>query len=406
MKQQTQTKKLKEVADIKSGFAFKSSEFSKQGIPIIRISNIINGEEVEILRENQPCYNLEIDEKIKNCLIKKLDILIALSGATTGKIGIYKQDKQALLNQRIALIRSKNEESKKYIYYFLQTKSQQILKDAYGGAQPNISPKTIENYEIFFPNNKEQTLIVQEIEKQFTRLDAAVKSLKSVKQKLEVYRKAVLKNAFEKKEGWEEKTLKEACEKITDGAHYTPRYVNEGYPFITVKNRKDNQIDFENIKKISKEDFLKLKKHDCNPKQGDVLFSKDGTVGEVIKIDYEKEFIILSSWAILRPSNEIIQNYLYWFMRSPNAFNQAVNMKTGTAIRRIVLRNLKEVDIQFPESKKEQFSIVQSIEAKFSVIDKIEQVVNESLKKAEKLRKSILKSAFEGKLVKMEEVGK
>jgi restriction endonuclease S subunit len=173
-----------------------------------------------------------------------------------------------------------------------------------------------------------------------------------------------------------------------------------------VKNRKDNQIDFENIKKISKEDFLKLKKHDCNPKQGDVLFSKDGTVGEVIKIDYEKEFIILSSWAILRPSNEIIQNYLYWFMRSPNAFNQAVNMKTGTAIRRIVLRNLKEVDIQFPESKKEQFSIVQSIEAKFSVIDKIEQVVNESLKKAEKLRKSILKSAFEGKLVKMEEVGK
>jgi len=53
------------------------------------------------------------------------------------------------------------------------------------------------------PSLSEQTLIVQEIEKQFTRLDASIKSLKSVKKKLEVYRKAVLKKAFEKKEGWE-----------------------------------------------------------------------------------------------------------------------------------------------------------------------------------------------------------
>src|SRR3989344_7083582 len=178
MAQQTQTKPLREVAEIISGFAFKSSEFSKHGIPIIRISNIINGDKVIILEESQPYYNGKIDDRIKNYIIKKFDILIALSGATTGKIGIYYEDKPSLLNQRIALIRRKDEKSNKYLYYFLQTKSQQILKEAYGGAQPNISPKNLESYKIYFPDYELRQQMVSEIETQFSRLDEAVKVLK------------------------------------------------------------------------------------------------------------------------------------------------------------------------------------------------------------------------------------
>ncbi len=67
-----------------------------------------------------------------------------------------------------------------------------------------------------------------------------------------------------------------------------------------IKNRKNNKLDFESCNLISNEDYEKLKRNDCNPLMGDVLFSKDGTVGEVIKIDYKRDFIVLSSWAILR----------------------------------------------------------------------------------------------------------
>ena len=118
-----------------------------------------------------------------------------------------------------------------------------------GGAvgQQRVSKDFIENFEIPIPSLQEQTLIVSAIETQFTRLDEAVKSLKSVKAKLEVYRKAILKK---KLNGLKTKKLVDFCnnfkQDIVDGPFGSDLqrkdYLTQGIPVLKIQNVKENKI--------------------------------------------------------------------------------------------------------------------------------------------------------------------
>src|SRR5260221_470199 len=102
---------------------------------------------------------------------------------------------------------------------------------------------------------------------------------------------------------WTAKALGDVCEKITDGSHRTPPFTQQGYPFATVAHVDDDgKIDLASCKRISAADFEELKRNDCRPLPGDVLFSKDGTVGKLALVDFDTDFVVLSSLAILRRS--------------------------------------------------------------------------------------------------------
>ncbi|MBQ8784771.1 MAG: restriction endonuclease subunit S [Alphaproteobacteria bacterium] len=254
------------------------------------------------------------------------------------------------------------------------------------------------------PPLAEQERIVEKIEALFQDIDEGVERLKSAQAQIKQYRQSVLKSAFEgklyKTTDWKEVQLKDVCEKITDGSHFSPKQVSNGcYPYITVKDVRKDIIDFDAAKRIDKKQYELLLKSGCKPYKGDVLFSKDGTVGKVVLVDYEKEFVILSSLAILRPKKELKSEFLFYVLKSPKFLAEAINKKTGVAIRRIILDTLKRISISFPSDISEQQRIVEEIEKRFAVADELEKVVNEGLEKADKLKQSILKKAFEGKLV-------
>ena len=159
--------KLGEVCSFENGYAFNSNDYQKKGIPLIRISNIKDGE-IDI---SKAVYiEAEYDKRF---IIEYGDLLIAMSGATTGKMGVYKLDRKALVNQRVGNIKVRNKDVcfSEFRDYFMQTKSNEILKMAYGGAQPNISGKMIKNLFFPLPPLKEQPRIVQKIESYFTFFD-------------------------------------------------------------------------------------------------------------------------------------------------------------------------------------------------------------------------------------------
>ena len=136
--------------------------------------------------------------------------------------------------------------------------------------------------------------------------------------------------------------IEDTCELITDGTHYTPPDVGEGIPFLTVKDMSVKGLDFINCSHISTGEYAKADTGNSSPKVGDVLFSKDGTVGKVHVVSEKNEFAILSSIAILRPKKDILDSkYFGYVLRSPITLNQAVRRKTGSAIRRIILKDLK-----------------------------------------------------------------
>src|SRR5659263_301242 len=160
--------------------------------------------------------------------------------------------------------------------------------------------------------------------------------------------------------GWEVKKLGEVCEKITDGSHFSPKSSREGvYPYITVRDISDDKIDFNNCKFIGEDNYKLLLKNGCQPFWGDILFSKDGTVGKVSIVDFKKDFVVLSSLAIVRPRQNIIDmHFLKYILKSHAFLEDAIGKKTGVAIRRIILKNLMQIKITYPKSLAEQQRIV------------------------------------------------
>ena len=191
--------KLGDIALIQGGFAFKSKDYKRNGIPLVRISNIkdhrVTFEEDTVFLEN------DFVQEYSDFLIGKGDILIALSGATTGKFGVYEKDETALLNQRVGQIKFYNKSliSSRFIFHYMRIIRGKILSQAYGMAQPNISTKELGEFAIPLPPLPEQHRIVAKSEELFTKLAAGIEALKKVKAQLKRYRQAVLKYAFEGK---------------------------------------------------------------------------------------------------------------------------------------------------------------------------------------------------------------
>ena len=148
--------KLSDVCQFESGFAFKSESYKKKGVPLIRISNIQEG---TITTDGGVCIQEVVESRFH---IVKGDLLIALSGATTGKMGIYDKDDDALLNQRVGNLRviSKTCFLPEYRNLFMESQAATILEQAWGGAQPNNSPNTIIGFDILLPPYAEQCRIV------------------------------------------------------------------------------------------------------------------------------------------------------------------------------------------------------------------------------------------------------
>ena len=185
-------KKLGEVCKLQGGFAFKSSLFNKRGVPIIRISNISN-------KNNHIDFNnIVYYDKIKNddnFIIKNGDLIIAMSGATTGKSSVYNLNFDAYLNQRVGLFKSKSKE----LYYdfliqfvFSAEFEKQLDAVLVAGAQPNISSVNIEMFNFPFPSLLEQTKIANFL----TTIDEKINHCQGKIEKTQVWKKGLLQQMF------------------------------------------------------------------------------------------------------------------------------------------------------------------------------------------------------------------
>jgi type I restriction enzyme, S subunit len=304
--------KLGDVIRLRNGFAFKSSDYSDDGVPVIRISDIGDSKVTTETAVRVPREKAKFEFKIDQG-----DLLIAMSGATTGKTGVYEGKETVLQNQRIGNFKILDDAAvdKKYRNYYVASLRKEIQRAAYGGAQPNISAKDIESFTFPLAPLSEQKGIVAEIEKQFSRLDEAVANLKRVKANLKRYKAAVLKAAVEGKltEDWRKahpdvepasellkRILTEGQEsqngpldlnrspqlpatwcwaRIEDlgdvqlGRQRAPRYHSGQYmrPYLRVQNVFEDRIDLEDVLEMDfpPNDFQKFQL-----KPGDILLNE------------------------------------------------------------------------------------------------------------------------------------
>ena len=181
-------KKLGEVCDFVNGFAFRSSLFREDGEKIIRITNI-NGRTVDI-DDVKYFYKEDYKTDLEQYSIKNGDILIAMSGATTGKIGCYNYDDISYLNQRVGKFKPHNGIlSRRYLYHVLLANTGTLNVLAGGGAQPNLSStKLMETFEFPVP----PFVVQEEIANILDRFAEYAAELQARQEQYEYYRNKLL----------------------------------------------------------------------------------------------------------------------------------------------------------------------------------------------------------------------
>ena len=177
-------------------------------------------------------------------------------------------------------------------------------------------------------------------------------------------------------EEWEITTLKENSH-ITDGSHFSPPKVTKGFPMATVENLKDSSLDIDSCYNISKEDFKQLTKNNCKPEINDVLFTKDGTVGKSLVFTQNIDVVLLSSIAILKPFESLDPYFLHYSFHSEAITKFIAKFLGGTAIKRIVLKNLEKFLFPLP-SLSEQQKIVTILSNVDSLIDSTSKIIKNS----------------------------
>jgi type I restriction enzyme, S subunit len=196
--------------------------------------------------------------------------------------------------------------------------------------------------------------------------------------------------------GWCWATVEGIATKVVDGVHKKPDYVSSGVPFVTVKNLTAGPgIDFENLKYITIEDHRKFIAR-ANPERGDLLVSKDGTLGVIRAVRTDSIFSIFVSVAMIKPVLISMSDYLELALSSPSV--QAQMVPKGSGLQHIHLEDLRRDCVPIPPAA-EQIRILEAAQRRMSVVEWVEAAIAHDLAKLSRLRQAVLKRAFEGKLV-------
>ncbi len=337
-------------------------------------------------------------KKDDGILIKENNVLVVWDGARAGFCGRYKSG--ILGSTLMSLTSSINVD---FLEYFIKSKYNILNKNTKGTGIPHVKPDLFWSLNVLLPPFNEQKRIVTKIEEEFEKIDKGIEKLKLAKEQIKQYKQSVLKSAFEgklyKTTEWVETTFNEIIElnPKTDIPKISDEEIVSFVPMQVVKP----EVNFFNQEFVS---YFKVKKGYTKFKNNDVLFAKITPCMENGKIcivnNLKNDFGFGSTeFHVLRSLNKILPVFIFYFIVRESFRKTAQSYMTGAVgQRRVPAEYLKQIKINLP-SLEEQQKIVEEIEKRFAVADNVLEVVEENLKKAEQLKQSILKKAFEGKLV-------
>lgn len=420
---------IKEIAEVQGGYAFKSCEYKQEdGVPLVRIQNIKDGR-IDFDSSRIVYIDVKYLNRLENFLLQDKDLLIAMTGATIGKVGrIYQEDLPAFLNQRVGrLIIDYKKINPDYLFYILQFDFflDQIKRLSLGGAQPNISPKSIETIKIPLPPLEIQNQIVAIMQKAYgekKQKEAKAKKIldsingyvlgeleiemPKIKKEmvfevcsdevensridaeywrpfLEKIKKAVSKGKYKTQK------LKNFITKIHYGASTSNAYSDKGIPLLRIQNLKPNFLDISEVVYLP-ESFRK-KLGNAFVKTSELLISRSGTVGTVAVIPKEANGFAFGSFMIKFCLNgEINKEFVSIWLN--NKLNKLLTEreKIGAIQGNITIPAIENFNIPIPPLLIQK-KIAEKIELYYFQAQKLQSEAKNVLEKAkEKVEEMIL----------------
>ncbi|ELC8372922.1 restriction endonuclease subunit S [Clostridium perfringens] len=323
------------------------------------------------------------------------EVIFAKMKDTKKTLVIDEESKDIIVSTGFYVLKPSKQILSKYLYHYLNSDYflNQKNKLSKGATQCALNNEGLSNITIYMYNLETQKKIVEILDKaqelidkrkvQIEILDLLVKS-----KFIEMF--GDLEHNINK---FNKVKMKEICNKITDGTHKTPNYLNEGIKFISAKDIKTGKLDLTNTKYISVEEYYEIQKR-CQLENGDILLSKSGSIGTPVVLDVDEPLGIFESLAVLKIKNNIVNNiYVCEFLRSYSAQRKILFGTKGISIKHLHLNVLRELEILIPPIE------LQNKFADFAKqVDKLKFEMEKSLKELEDNFNSLMQKAFKGKL--------
>ncbi|MBA4336889.1 restriction endonuclease [bacterium] len=394
IKNNWQTKKLGDVCDFQNGFAFKSKLFKETGFPVLRISNIQN----DGISYNRLVFfdKKNYKEDFDKYQALKGDLVIAMSGATTGKLAICDADEIFYLNQRVGKFKPKKDLSNDYLYYFLSTRIEENLKISAGSAQPNLSTEQIKSFKIPLPPLPEQHRIVKILDEVFDKTAKAKENAEKKIQQAKALFESYLQSVFTNPE-YEIKTLGELCDSVEYGSSSKSKSTGK-ISVLRMGNIQEGRFNWDNL--VYSDDDCENKKYLL--KYNDVLFNRTNSPELVGKTAvYKGEMPAIFAGYLIRinrKENLLDADYLNYFLNSNIAKDYGKTVVISSVNQaNINGTKLKNYPIPTP-SLSEQKDIVAKLDTLSTETKKLEAIYKQKLADLAELKKSVLKKAFNGEL--------
>ena len=316
-------------------------------------------------------------------------VLMAGDGVGAGKVFHYVNGKYGC-HQRVYSMSDFNEVVGKYLYYYLQENFYKKIEESNAKSTvDSVRLPMLKDFPVVFPDVYQQKEIVSYLNSKCANIDEVIKKQQTIIEKLKEYKLSIITEKVSnglnpcvstKYSGnefigsipshWKCAKIKNVSIVVTDGAHVSPETENGVYDFISTVNVEQDHIDFDNCLKTTESSYQYLVSTGCRPLSGDVLISKDGSVGRTAIVNTDRDFVVSSSLVIIRPKIEmIISEYLNFFLQSAFVQETLLMLMHGAGLRRVSVNKNANLPVLLPPIE-EQKDIVKYLEKKCSDIEK------------------------------------
>lgn len=355
---------------------------------------IIRQSDIEIKKDGSN------EDKTKYKLIIPDDIAYNKMRMWQGAVG--NSAYRGICSPAYVVLKPKAEINPKYFHYMFRANfyTNYSRRFSYGIVDDQLSLRYVDFKRMYsiVPPLSNQNAIVAYLDRKTQQIQEFIQKKERLIELLEE-EKGVFINEVIKSHNNTKIRLKYLCNGITDGSHFSPQTISDGKSYVTVTDiGKENNIDLVNCKKISEDDFMKLERTGCRPNIGEILLTKDGTIGRAYTVRDTNDFVALSSLAIITPSKKILSELLRYILISPLSVDQMFSKIQGSALTRLTIGLIKNLVVNYPESKEDQFKIINEIDIKHKWLNSIISKSQIEIEKAQEYQESLITQVVTGQL--------
>lgn len=280
------------------------------------------------------------------------DIIVSTVRPNLKNIAIIdRYESNLVASSGFCVLRNTEHVERNYLYHYITSDlfTQHLMKLTTGANYPAVRDQDVRDSIIPIPPKSIQLAIVSELDKINELIRLKKEQLKDYDNLAQSIFYEMFGDPVENEKGWEVKKLGEVCSQITDGTHNSPTNTKNGdFKYVTAKNIKKEGIVLDNITYVDADTHHSIYSR-CNPEYGDILYIKDGATTGIATINnLNEEFSLLSSVALLKLEDKIINYYLKAVLNTPSLYNCIRTNMGGAAITRLTLVKIKAIKIPLP----------------------------------------------------------